>query len=161
MRGITLVETIIYIALIGIVLTGFIALAMSVSGLWAKQTAQGSVNSNIGQIQMILAEQINSAAQIIYPLSGTASTSLSLELNSGQEVIFEVKDSRLTARLGSGEEYNISDATIAVSDFNITNAGVNGVDDSLRISATVACLASSSLEFSFSAPLLIAITKIN
>ncbi|MCK5211509.1 hypothetical protein KAJ89_02290 [Candidatus Parcubacteria bacterium] len=159
MRGITLVETLIYTALVGIVLTGFIALAMSASGLWTKQTIFGSVNSNIEQIQMILAQQIKTSARVIHPLAGTASTSLALEMSNGQELIFELKDSRLSARLDNEQEYNISDAGIGISNFSVTNVGTVGVDDSLRISASLAHLASSSLEFSFSAPLLIVITK--
>ncbi len=161
MRGITLVETLIYTALLGIVLSGFIALAMSASGLWTKQTVQGAVNSNIQQIQMIMAEQIKTSARVIHPLAGTASTSLALEMSNGQEFIFAVKDSRLTVKTDSGVEYNISDAGIGVGSFSVTNAGTLGVDDSLRISASLAYLASSSREFSFSAPLLIVITKIN
>ena len=72
-KAFTLVETIIYIALLSVILIGFISFIMSISSAKEKSYVVQEVNANGRMVLNILTQKIKSAKSIKTPSFGNSS----------------------------------------------------------------------------------------
>lgn len=120
-KGFTLVETLIYTALIGIVLTGFVSLALNISAIKSKQMVMAEVNTNTRQFKQFLTRQIREADSVISPLSGATSSSLVLLMPNAVTRQISVVGSRISIQDDGGEIMPLTNSRIAVNGLMFTN----------------------------------------
>jgi len=82
-QGITLIESIIYVALIAVVLTGVVSLALNMIDLKARHLAMRDVIAAGSWANSAVADNIRGAESIVSPGPGLASTSLELLFPGG------------------------------------------------------------------------------
>ncbi len=135
-KGFTFVETLIYVALIGITLTGFVAFALAAAGARAKNDAMREVNANANMALDYLSREIKGAAHMISPVKGGSGDGLILSLPDGEIVTIGAMDGILTEEIG-GETTNITSPGAAISNLSFANLSGVGEEDNARILFTV------------------------
>lgn len=131
-----MVETLIYIALVGITLTSFISFGLSISGLRNKSRAMEEVQAD-GQFALeTLARTIRRADAVLSPARGATSSSLSLVMPDSAVAVFALEDGRLTMDPGTGSSLPIAGADIIFAGLEFANLGDDTAGDSLRLRYT-------------------------
>jgi type II secretory pathway pseudopilin PulG len=145
-KGFTLIETLIYSALLGMAITSFIAFALLISNLKNKNCVMAKVNVNARNALGLISEKIRQAEEIICPPQGTASSTLILKMPDKSLAIFKEQDNRLVlSELGSIT--NITSDRVAISDLNYTNLATIEHNDHIRTTFTIRYLDASSAEY--------------
>jgi len=148
-RGISLVETIIYIGLAALVLTSFVSFSLVVAGLrnknyvWAETVGNGQV------ILDLVSREIKRADAIISPVAGQASSTLVLATASGTEMIFS-QNGILKIKLNDIKIGDLNSDQITVSDLIFTNLASERGPNNVSFSFVLNGLIKDDPEFSVS-----------
>ena len=125
-KGITLIETIVYVALIGVVLSGVVSLTLSIVDLKVRHLAMRDVIANGRWVNTVVSNQVRQASNVISPALGMASSSLELVDFTGETVEIYLSGDRLWLKENSGPRWALTPANLKV--FNIQFA--RGLDNS-------------------------------
>ena len=131
-NGFTLVETIIYTALIGITLTGFVIFALTIAGAKVKNDAMREVNANANTALDYLSRKVKSAGSVVSPVKGDSGDELVLAMPDGEIVAIGAADGILTEEIG-GNPANITSPGVVISNLSFTNLSGAGEEDNVRI----------------------------
>lgn len=142
-----MVEIIIYIGLIGIVLTGFVTLAMLISTLKTKNLIMREVNQSARQALEVISQRAVSASSIDSPLPGRASSTFALT-NDSSQYKFELKSGVLNEIKDSVPE-EVNNSRFQFANLVFTNLG-STTTPSIRIEFDVGYQSSDSQEFNYS-----------
>ena len=148
-KGFTLVETIIYTALLGVVLTGFISFALAISSLKVKNHVIAEVNANARTAMQIISQKIKSAQSISSPSPGNIDSGLILEMRNESFSRIEMNDEILSIKEGGGQFVPIVSSEILISDLSFYNLSTGVNDENLKISFTINYKNSSSTEYNY------------
>lgn len=140
-RGSTLVEFIIYVGLIGVVLTTAVMLMAEMLRAQAKSgaLAEASRHARFGMSRILAeireADSLNVGASTF----GTNPGTLSLATASGgtNPTVFVVAGGALTVQQGAGSPVTLTGSNVTVDDFTVTNLSVNGRTQVVRVRLTV------------------------
>ena len=149
-NGFTLVETLVYIALIGMTITGFIAFGLSISGLRNKVFVVQENRSNARQITDLISQKVRQAKGVKEPGEGTASSSLLLKMTDiGPDLSFYANDGTLYMDDGVGAPVPVSSRRIMVSNLIFNNLISYGKRDNIKFNITLGSSATSSQEYRY------------
>jgi len=134
LTGFTFVETLIYTALIGLVISGFVSFSFVIVGLKNKNQIVREINDNLRETQNFIVHEIKEADAIISPTAGNASSSLVLAMPGGVEKIFLVESGVLKVVPAGGVEQSLTVNEVRVSDLNFANLANTGAKALIKTS---------------------------
>lgn len=135
-KGFTLIETLIYIAIVSIVMVSFISFALSVSGLRNKNYSVATTQANSRMALEMMTKKIRSAQNVISPSAGLSDNQLMLAMPAGPNIIFSVSGNRLQMdEVGIGIT-NITGVRTKISNLTFTNLSAAGERENIRIEFT-------------------------
>lgn len=135
MRGFTLIEFIVYVAIIGVmsaIMTGF---------LWnmilgnVKETSYQEVQQNARFALAKITQETKKATGIISPVAGASSTSLSLSMAAGTTT-FNVAEQKLRITQDASSS-DLTSEQVIVSNLQFTNLSYPDTPGTIRIEMTI------------------------
>ena len=134
--GFTLIETLLYVAIIGMVVGAFITFILVISGLRNKFYVINEVRSNKRTMQDIFQHYLRNAKSVTAPVKQSSSDHLDFfPYGSAQEFSFFEKDGQLLLFDGATDTPIIANEVL-VSQLNFANMSASGTPDVLRIMDT-------------------------
>jgi hypothetical protein len=115
--GFTLAETIIYVALIGYILTVFTALALNIYLLKDKHSSIEKMNYGSSLLLNLFFLRIKEAGEILQPQPGQASDILRL-VDNGQTVRFFASNNMLFEQIDQNTPVNIFNGELTIDNLN-------------------------------------------
>jgi prepilin-type N-terminal cleavage/methylation domain-containing protein len=145
--GFTLVETLIYLAIIGVVVTSFVSFGISIMEARNKNLAVEEVQANARAVLSFMAEKIRSCKDISVPAEGAEGNILSLDMAGSADIInFSEQDGTVYATVDSSQPQFLTSSQVSVSDLNFLRLGQGNV----KINFTIKFRDDGSKDFSFS-----------
>jgi Tfp pilus assembly protein PilW len=123
-RGLTLIEMILYIALIGLVGAGVVSFSLMISGAKGKNYIMSEVNDNARFAMDLIGRKIRNAETVISPAYGTSGDRLTLLSSDGVETDFSVENNKLTMT-ENGVSRPVTAGDIAVTGLDFTHLDQN------------------------------------
>ncbi len=156
--GFTLVETIVYTALAGIVLTSFITFSLLVISLKNKNYAIEEVNVSSRAAINEISKKIKRAESVISPTNGQASSTLIIETPEGDLITINSLDGIINLKENNNSAIPITSNQVTVSSINFINLSNSGEKDSIKINLNLEFKNSTSLDFTYEQELQTAVT---
>ncbi len=148
-KGFTLVETIMYVAIIGFVVSAFVAFSLSIAAIRNKNYAISETQANARIALAFITDKIRASQAVIEPLAGQESTVLNLDMLEGENLIFRAEDGVLQIYSGIDQPYFASSPEIEIVDLHFNNITAPGEKDSIAISLSLKYRFDSSPEFAY------------
>jgi len=154
-RGFTLIETLIYIAVIGLISGSFVAFGSSVSSARNKTYAAQEVQSNVRFALEIISNQIRSSSGINVPASVWNANNGKLvltnaELNKNPAIIDLDEEGRLRLKLGSADPIFLTSPRVKVDRLYFYNFSNENERENIGLEMSVVYRQeASSAEFGF------------
>ncbi len=149
-NGFTLIEIIIYVAIIGIVMTSFIAFGMSISSARSKTYVVQEVQGNARMLIDIISQKIKRAQAITSPTAGQSNGAMTLDMPySESDLTFSMTDGIVYLTEGSGDPQAIVSNEVEVENFQFSNIGLNGSVDSILVEFDMEFRNAASVEYSY------------
>ena len=156
-RGFTLIETLLYAVLVGIIVSGLISFSLVMISIKVKSEIIAEINTNINNLVDIISREIKTAQEIITPGPGQSSDSLVLIAPVNNTKTITVADGLVTIT-DAAETLYLSSNEIAISGLNFVNLG--SLDqDSIRVVFTAQNQPAGSQEYKYLEQAQLAITR--
>lgn len=148
--GFTLIETLIYIAITGVILFSFVFFSLSISDSRDKNYVVQEVQANSRLALDLIAQKIRRADDVIAPTNGNSSNSLTLDMPASEpNMTFSVIGGTLNITEGAIDT-PITSNKINVSGLTFINLAGSGERDSIRVELAVEYKAFGDVKFSYS-----------
>lgn len=149
-KGFTLVEVVIYSALLTVLMTGVISLALSITGIYVKSRGMEEVLYGARQVERVLTYYMKEQAiDTISPMPNQESNSLAMALPDNSRVDFYLDNGRLMMRIDSQEPLAISQNEIVIEGLGIRNISNGNDRDSINIACKIRMDHAESMEFRY------------
>jgi type II secretory pathway pseudopilin PulG len=145
-KGFTLIETLIYIALIGGVLTTFISYMLAFINIKGKETVVNDVSYGAKMVMNIISTKIKSADSVISPGNGQASSTLILSI-SGQSIRFYESANSFYIKDGQEPPIMLVGNNFDFNDLSFLNTR-DSDPDSIKINFSAAGLGGNGFSYS-------------
>ena len=150
-NGFTLVETIMYVAMIGVVVASFITYGISVSATRSKTYFIQEVQENMRGAVELISSKVREAEDVISPTEGASSTSLTLDMpGSDPNILFSLTSGVLYMTEGAGSPVAVVSDEVLYSSLVFTNYSLDGKKEGIRIEGTLEYKDSESIEYRYS-----------
>ena len=137
-HGFTLIEMIIYIAIIGLVVSGFLFFSVSIGSSGAKTRVASEVQENVRTALELMGKKIRAAESVIQPAKGASGSLLELNMPPGvPDVVVQVVNGVLLLD-DTVDQIAVTTDEVRVEDLQFVNIGKSGERDSIRIFITIA-----------------------
>lgn len=158
-KGFTLIEVLIYITIIGIVVSGFIVFALSINSSRAKTYVVQEVQANARVALDLISQKIRLADDVVIPTEGNSGSSLEIDMpGPDPNLTFSVTGGVLGIAEGVGDPTPITSDEVDVSNLNFTNLAESGERDNIRVEITVEYRNPESVEYEYSQSLQTAVS---
>ena len=154
-NGFTLLETLIYSALLGLILFAISSFGLLISAMNQRNFVMSEVHNSARLSKEVISRKIKEAKSIVSPVPGNNSNQLVLENFSGVTETINLVDGII--KFDNGQILDITSENILISDLNFVNLG-NSEVDSIKFSYSVAYKKNSSVEFDYGLDLESAVT---
>lgn len=146
-KGFTLVETVIYVGIIGMAIGAFVSFVLMISGLRNKFHVIEEVQANERAMQEIFRHYVRSAKAVISPGKASVDNRLDfLAQDSSLVHTFFVAGGQLILAVGSTTLPLTSDEVV-ISGIRFSNLSATGSPDLIQIAGKIANYASSSIDY--------------
>ena len=136
--GFTLIEFLIYIAIIGAALAGFIQFILATGSARAQARAVSEVNANVRFIDDIITQKIHEAQNVLTPLEQAGSTSIILDMPApSPDITFSVTNGILNLTEQGGSDVALTSKDVFVDGFLVSNYANLGERGNLRVAVTI------------------------
>jgi type II secretory pathway pseudopilin PulG len=136
-RGFTLIETIIYIAIIILVLSSLTSFSSNISGNREKIYVLETVHDNARVIMEEVNKKNRFANDVSNPISGATSTTLAVVAPTGN-ITFSLVNGSLKMKEGSSATSTVNSRKTTVSNLMFTNLSAPGRRDSIKMEFDIA-----------------------
>lgn len=116
-KAFTLIEVIVYVAIIGLLVVSFISFALAVSSLRSKNYVASEVNANLRVASEIIGKKIRGAQEVLAPAIGATSSQIFLDMPGSDPDIKILQDQGRIYLV----EVGIATSTLTSSSVNIKN----------------------------------------
>lgn len=148
--GFTLIETLVYIAIIGLVITTFVSYGLSIGATRNKNYSVSIVQSDGRTAMTILSQKIRDAVSVVSPLPGSSADQLVLAMPAPQtNITFSLVNGQLQLIDGSGNTSVITGNNTQISALTFTNLLAGNRQDNIQIDLTIAYRHSSDTAFTY------------
>ena len=149
--GFTLIETIIYIAIVGILATALVSFGLAVTQVRNKNYVIEEVQANARVVMDFLADKIRESQTIVVPVDGMEGNVLELAMqDSSDNFVFSLTDGVLYVTKGTQTAQAITGQEVLISQFQFLNLGGTGERDSVKINMTFQFRKDDSRDFIYS-----------
>lgn len=133
--GFTMVETLMYVAFIGISVGLFVGFGSQMSDLRAKTSVIQSVEANGAITISFLEDYLKKSRQVLLPLTAASATNiLALDMpNPEEDITFSVADGVLYLTEGIADAVQITGNEINIRDLSFVNTALPGQKDNIVI----------------------------
>lgn len=131
--GFTLIEIILYVAIIGMVVSSFISFSISSTNARNKTYVIQEVQANLRVVKELISREIKQASAVVSPAQG--SNSIALELNipgTSDNIIYSLDNGVLFRQLGSDDPAAVTNEEAEISSLIFYNISDNNDKDSIR-----------------------------
>ena len=133
-KGFSLIEVLLYIAIIGIIIQSFISFVLSITRINSKTYVVQEVQANTRMALDVISQKIRAADDIIAPSEGNSTTTLVLDMpNSDSNLTFSVIDGALSVAEETASSTFITSNKVNVSSLTFTNLATAGEKDNIKI----------------------------
>ncbi len=137
-KGFTLVELIIYIAIIGLMVVSFATFSIAISDSREKSYVVSEVHHNLRDPFTLMTKRARFASSVVTPTAGNSSTTLELDMpGASPNLTFKVIDDILTVQEGVGTPVAVTSDEVQVTELAFTNYASPGLRSNLKIEYTV------------------------
>lgn len=148
--GFTMVELLVYIALIGTIATSFVSFSLYVGNVRNKTYSAQEVQANVRTALDIISQKIRSAEDVISPTEGNTATVLVLDMQGGEpNITFDVSAGILQMTEGAGSPIPLTSTEVSVENIDFTNLAPVGRRDNIKIESTFQFSNTEDPNFSF------------
>ncbi len=159
-RGFSLIEILIYIAIIGLMIGAFASFVLAVNNSRSKNYVVSEVQANTRVVLDILSQKIHSADTVLTPSAGNSAGSLVLDMPDPEpDLTFQVQNGVLSLKPQGGGATNITGKAVNVSYLNFTNLAGLGEKDNIRIQMTIEFRNPESKEYEYSQTIETAVSR--
>jgi type II secretory pathway pseudopilin PulG len=149
LKGFTLIETIVYVVLIGSVIGSFITFVLLATQIKSKMHIMEEVMENERTMEEIINYFIRNSERVVVPGKSASSTTLTLQKKSNTKT--------LTFRASGTTVYLFDQATttplttseVAISNLLFTNLSAAGTKDVIRVTGKISSAINSSQEYKY------------
>ncbi len=137
--GYTLIELLLYVAIVGVLLTATVGFFGLVADARVKNQTISEVNDQGTFAMDYLTQTIRNATSITAPALGASSSSLTLVVPTANlsPTIFNVLGATLQVQEGSGTAVALTNSKIQVTNFTVKNLSRSGTSGIVQISFTL------------------------
>lgn len=137
-QGFTLIEVLIYIALVGTVVGNFISFGLSIATYQNKAFIIQEVNSSLREAMGHISWQVKEADQIISPQPGEETDRLIYKQEAaGSNIVISASGNGLYQAEGAGDPQFLTSQTVKVSGISFRNLAGAGRKDSIQVSLSI------------------------
>lgn len=148
--GFTLIETLIYIAITGVILVSFVFFSLSISDSRDKSYVVQEVQANSRLALNLIAQKIRRADDVITPTEGNSNNSLTLDMPvPDPDMTFSIIGGVINITEGAVDT-PITSNKINVSNLTFTNLAGIGERDNIRVELVMEYKATGDVEFTYS-----------
>jgi len=150
-KGLTLIEVLLYIAIIGIIIQGFITFILSITSANSKTYVIQEVQANTRMALDVISQKIRAADDVITPSEGNSTSTLVLDMpNSDLDLTFSIINGVLDITEETASSTPITSNEINISSLTFTNLATAGEKDNIKIEITAIYKTGESKEFQYS-----------
>jgi type II secretory pathway pseudopilin PulG len=150
LMGFTLVESLIYVALISICITSFVSFGLMISGIRNKNYAMEEVQVASRDVMIIFNQDLRRAQSVVEPLAGEVGSSLVLDMpGSESNISFILIDGVLYRQEGAGEQLPIISSELEITNISFTNLTSIGQRDNIKADLAIRFRSNNGVEYSF------------
>jgi len=133
--GFTLIESLIYFTLLGIMLAVIGTILFQVLRAKTKAETIQEVSQNARVIMETISDSVRNAQSITNPIAGQSSSSLTLSMSDSAKnpTIFDTSNSLLRIKQGSSSAQVITSSEISIDAITFTNVSYPNTSGSIRI----------------------------
>lgn len=137
-EGFTLIEFILYIGIVGIILTIAGAIGLNVLLGKARLMAAEEVSQNTRFIMEKITERVRNAEAINSPAPGTSASTLSLQVadSAKNPTVFDLSGGVVRIKEGSGPNVALSSSEVTVTDLQFSNTSYANTPGTVRVQMT-------------------------
>ena len=158
-KGFTLIEVLLYIAIIGMIVQGFITFTLSITATNSKAYVVQEVHANTRMALDLISQKIRAADDVITPSKGNSTSTLVLNMpDPNPDLTFSVIDDILSMTEGATSSTPITSNKINISVLTFTNLTIVEGKDNIKIEITADYKAGESKEFQYSQTLQTAVS---
>lgn len=154
-NGFTLLETLIYSALLGLILFAISSFGLLISAINQKNFAMSEVHNSARLAEETISRKIREAKSIVSPVPGNNSNQLIVENFFGSTETISLVDGII--KVNNGQILDITSENILISGLNFINLGNSDID-SIKFSYSIAYKNNLSVEFDYGFDLESAVT---
>ncbi len=140
-KAFTLIETIVYISIVGVIIVAASTLAINVFQSYEKNSNYQNIQNNSRFILNRITDEIESAEAINLADSifDQDNGKLSLQTNSAQTnpTIFQIESGILTIKQGTAESIPLTNTDITISQLNFQNLSAPKTSGTIKITITL------------------------
>lgn len=133
-----MIETLVYIAILGMVVSSIVAYTLTLSGSRNKNYVVQNVQANSRAMLSVISEKIRASSVVVTPAAGATSNQLVLDMpGASPNIIFSVSNGQLIMTEVGSPDVALTDSRVAVTGLVFTNAAATGERDIVNIQANV------------------------
>jgi len=138
-NGYTLLELLIYVAIIGVLLTGVTVFFGVVADARLKNQAVAEVNDQAMAAMDYITQTIRNATSITAPTATTSGASLTLVVPTGSlsPTVFSLSGSTLQVKEGAAAAVPLTSNDVQVSNLTFTNLTRSGTSGNVQVTFTI------------------------
>ncbi|MFS8130468.1 MAG: type II secretion system protein J [Candidatus Dojkabacteria bacterium] len=138
-RGFSLVETLLYIAIMSTVVVALVSFLSVNQNTAARNQTINEVEQNGAQIMQLITQTIRNSTSITGPVVGTPGSTLTLVVSDGAKspTIFDLTLGAIRIKEGTGTAFSISSNRVTASALTFTNLKPGSQKDSIKIQFTL------------------------
>ncbi len=145
--GFTLFETVIYVAIAGVILVSFVQFSLTVSGSRNKNFAVQEVQANARTALDLITQKIRLADDVVSPAEGTSGGTLILDMPAPDpSITISLNGNYLN--FNDGLSVNVTSEKVKVTSINFTNLAKSGERDNIAINFVVEYNTANDVRFS-------------
>ncbi len=150
-KGLTLIEVLLYIAIIGMIIQGFIIFVLSIASTNSKTYVVQEVQANTRIALDMISQKIRAADDVITPSEGNSTSTLILDMpDPSPNLTFSIIDGILGIIEGAASSTPITSNEVDISILTFTNLAPVGEKDNIKIEITAIYRTGESKEFQYS-----------
>lgn len=134
-KGVSLVELLLYMAIMGILLTSIVSFISVNESMNKRNQAISEVDMQGWEVMRFLTQSIKNAQSVTQPVFGENSAVLTLIVDDQTKnpTIFDVSSGVLRVKEGLSNPTTLTNAQVIVSNLSFTNTGVDATEESIKI----------------------------
>ena len=150
-KGFTLIETLIYIGIIGIIVTALTSFTISIGNSRNKTYVVQEVHANARFALNLIGGKIREADIITSPASGNSTGTIVLKMQGANpDITFNVNDGILQMIEGADSPISMTAGRVNIDSITFTNLGRVGERENIHIKMTISYRNNESTIFNYS-----------